>query len=65
MYDLLPFLCGGAIFVLGILMTVMPKLMTKKEMRDDPAAVAKVRKGGIIEIICGIIICILAFLRLR
>ena len=65
MYDLLPFLCGGAIFVLGILMTVMPKQMTKKEMRDDPAAVAKVRKGGFIEIICGIIICILAFLRLK
>ena len=40
---------------LGIYMAVAPKSATKQEMRDDPAAVAKTRKGGIIVAVVGLI----------
>ena len=54
MYDLIPFAIGGGILLLGFLMVAMPRQMTMKEKRDDPAAVSKVRKCGIFEIVCGI-----------
>ena len=64
MYDMIPLFCGGVIFVLGLLMVAMPKQMTKKEMRDDPAIVEKTRKSGIIELVCGVLIVVIGISRL-
>ena len=59
MYDMIPLFCGGIIFVLGLLMVAMPKQMTKKEMRDDPAVVEKTRKS-----VCGVLIILIRLARI-
>ena len=64
MYDMIPLFGGGIIFVLGLLMVAMPKQMTKKEMRDDPAVVEKTRKSGMIEIVCGVLIILIRLSRI-
>ena len=65
MYDYIPIILGCIILVMGIFMVACPKMCTKKELRDDPNAVAKVRKSGITEIVCGICIIGLGFWRLK
>ena len=53
MYEMMEMVFGLLALGLGIYMAVAPKSATKKEMRDDPAAVAKTRKSGIIvTIVC-------------
>lgn len=45
---------GIIMILLGLFMVIFPKQSTKKEMRDDPSAVAKIRRNGFIIIGCGI-----------
>lgn len=59
MYDLIPVFLGAIISILGLIMAILPKQSTKKEMRDDETAVAKVRRNGIVLIIIGIILIII------
>ena len=41
MYDLIPVFLGAIISILGLIMAILPKQSTKKEMRDDETAVVK------------------------
>lgn len=50
---------GIMMLLLGLFMVIFPKQSTKKEMRDDPSAVEKIRKNGFIVIGCGIVIIII------
>lgn len=54
MYDLMPFILGGAIFILGLIMAICPRMTTKKEYRDFPNKVKRIRIGGIVLCITGI-----------
>ena len=65
MYNYIPIILGCIILVMGIFMVACPKMCTKKEMRDDPDAVAKTRKAGVSEIVCGILVIALGFWRIR
>ncbi len=60
-YEMTEIILALLIFCLGLFMVLCPKLATKKALREDPAAVAKVRKGGIFEMIVGIMLLIMAF----
>lgn len=61
-YEMTEILLGVLIFCLGAFMTLCPKLATKKALREDPAAVAKVRKSGICEMIVGILLIVIFFM---
>ena len=50
---------GAIILALGLFMVICPRLSTKKEMRDNPKAVAGIRKRGFIVIACGIAVIII------
>lgn len=63
MYDLIPFICGVLMLGLGAFMTICPKQSTKKNKREDENEVAKVKKSGIILIVCSIVLCIFGFIR--
>lgn len=50
------FIVLAAVFVgLGIYIFVCPKQATKKENREDEAAVAKTKKAGILYIVIGVV----------
>ncbi|SEP94231.1 hypothetical protein SAMN02910369_00942 [Lachnospiraceae bacterium NE2001] len=53
----------GLMFLMGLFMCIVPKLSTKKEFRDDPEQVKKVRRSGIIIMICSILIIVLTLFR--
>lgn len=59
MYDAFPFIMGAVIILMGIFMVVCPKQATKKSMRDDEAAVKKVRNSGFAEIVIGILLIVI------
>lgn len=61
-YEMTEILLGVLIFCLGAFMTLCPKLATKKALREDPSAVAKVRKSGICEMIVGILLIVIFFM---
>ncbi len=50
---------GAVLIALGLFMVICPKQAAKKENRDNPEAVSKVRKSGIIEVVCGILLIII------
>ena len=58
MYDLAEIALVGLAFVLGLVMTVAPKSCTKKEFKDDPAQVAKIRRNGIILMVIGAVVIV-------
>ena len=62
MYDMMELMLSGIMVLFGIFMIACPKQATKKQFRDDPEKVAKVRKAGIVWVICGIILFILDLL---
>ena len=59
MYDYILLFAGAVIVITGIVSTVNPKLWTKKALRDNATAVAKIKKLGVLYIILGIIMVIL------
>lgn len=59
MYNYIPFFIGAILGVLGIVMSVNPKMCTKETFRDNAAMVAKSRKSGILFIVLGVIMIIL------
>lgn len=59
MYDMMELILAVIMVLLGIFTIAFPKQSTKKKYRDDPARVEKVRKTGIVWIICGILLFIL------
>lgn len=62
MYDMMELVLAVVMVLFGIFMIACPKQATKKQFRDDPEKVAKVRKAGIVWVICGIILFILDLL---
>lgn len=58
-YDIVQIILAVMIFCMGLFMFFCPKLTIKKELREDPAALAKMRKGGIFEMILGILLLVL------
>lgn len=59
MYDYILLFAGAVIVITGIVSTVNPKLCTKKALRGNATAVAKIKKLGVLYIILGIIMVIL------
>lgn len=53
MYDLIPFILGGLMFVLGLIMAINPKASTKKEFQNDENMIVKTKKNGLVVIACG------------
>ena len=49
------------ILVLGLFMAIAPQSAVKKELRDDPAQVKKVRIGGIILSVLAAAVIVLQF----
>ena len=52
-YKMYEYILAVVFFVIGLIMAVVPKLSTKKELRDNPNDVAKVRSSGVKMMICG------------
>ena len=63
MYEFFPIICGIMMLGLGAFMAIDPKTSTKKEMRDDEKAVAKIRRNGFVIIGCGVVTIILGIIR--
>lgn len=61
-YEMTELVLAGLVFLLGVIMVLCPKACTKKALRDDPEAVARVRKSGIIEMVVGVLLVILFFI---
>ncbi len=59
MYNFLQIFFVAMILCLGLFMAIFPKAATKKDMREDEAAVAKNRKSGIILTVAGIVALII------
>ncbi len=59
LYDIIPVILGALIAIMGILMIACPKIMVKKEFRENTEQLAKTKKNGIFEIICGIALIII------
>ncbi len=64
MYDLIPFILGGLMIVLGLFMFISPVKATKEELRNDEKAVSKTKKSGIIVVFCGIAVIVIGIMRL-
>jgi uncharacterized membrane protein HdeD (DUF308 family) len=63
MYDFIPFILGGMMFVLGLIMAINPKASTKKEFQNDENMIAKTKKNGFVVIACGIIFILIGIIR--
>lgn len=61
-YDIAKIVVFGFLFVLGLIMTVFPKKCTREDLREDPTQVAKLRKGGIVMMICGALLIVMTIL---
>ena len=48
-----------AIAILGIVMAIIPQYCVKKEFRDDPAQIKKMRISGIVLAVLGIAVFVL------
>lgn len=59
MYDWFQIILSGVMVLFGIFMIAFPKQATKKQFRDDPEKVSKVRIAGIVWIICGAVLLVL------
>ncbi len=55
LYDMMPFILGGMMVLLGLLQFLCPRMMTAKKYKDNPEQVAKIKKGGIPMILLGIV----------
>ena len=64
MYDYIPFILGGVMFVLGLIMAINPKGSTKKELQNDENMIAKTKKNGFIVIGCGITLFVIGIIGL-
>lgn len=62
MYEMLKLGCAVVMIVMGLFMIAFPKLSTKKEKRDDPEAVAKIRKTGVLLTVIWVVILGLEFM---
>ena len=62
MYDLMPFILGIMMILLGIYMSGNPKKATKEEFRNDEKVIKKTKRNGFIVIGCGITLIILGIL---
>ena len=62
MYEIAKIVLAALIFGLGAFMFFCPKLAVKKEQRDDPEAIARAKRGGILEMVVGVIFAILVFI---
>lgn len=60
LYDMMPYIFAGFFAIYGILMIACPKVMIKKEFRDDQEKLAKTRKSGIGVIFCAFVLLIVA-----
>lgn len=58
-YEVAKLILAGLIILLGLVMVIFPKACTKAENRDNPDAVAKVRKSGILEMVIGVLLLVL------
>lgn len=59
MYDMMQYILCAVMILFGIFMIAFPKQSTKKQFRDDPQKVGKVRKAGIVWVVCGVALLIL------
>ncbi len=64
MYELIPIVCGVAVFILGLIMSINPKGSTRKDLREDNKAVSKTKTSGIVMIFLGIVLAILGIVRI-
>lgn len=62
-YYMIPFISGGALILYGLYMFKNPEQSVKKEKRDLPLEVAKVKKNGIILIFLGILLILIEVFR--
>ena len=53
---------GSIICLLGLFMTICPKLSVKKELRDDAKAVSGMRIRGIVVLVCGVLVIVINIL---
>lgn len=60
-YDLAKVVVFSILIILGLVMVIAPKACTKKENRDNPEEVSRVRKAGFFEIGCSVILIVLNF----
>lgn len=59
MYDIIPYILSGVLILLGLIMVVLPKQSTKKELRDSEEALKKTRRSGIIVVVLGIVLLLI------
>ena len=65
MYEYIPFIIAGVMFLLSVFMIIKPELATKKQFRDNDEIVKKTRKNGFIVLVCAIVLCIIGITKLK
>jgi len=64
MYNFIPLILGGMMFIFGLVMIINPKSSTKKEFQNDENMITKTKKNGFIITACGVVVIVLGIIRL-
>ena len=63
MYEMIPYIAGIVLILLGAFMAIMPQKSVKKELQDSEEQIKKTRRNGIIVAILGIVLVVIGFMQ--
>lgn len=64
MYYLVQFALAALFLILGFVMVIAPKKVTKKSLRDSEDAVKKIKRNGFLVIVLGVLFDVSVFIQL-
>lgn len=62
MYEYGFYVMAGLLFIMGLILIILPKLCTKKELQDVPQQVQNTRKMGFVYIAFGAFLLVIKYL---
>lgn len=63
MYEMIPYIAGIVLILLGAFMAIMPQKSVKKEFQDSEEQIKKTRRNGIIVAVLGIVLLVIGFMQ--
>lgn len=63
MYEMIPYIAGIVLILLGAFMAIMPQKSVKKEFQDSEEQIKKTRRNGVIVAILGIVLVVIGFMQ--
>ncbi len=62
LYDMMPLIFGAFFVIYGILMIACPNLMLKKQFRGDQERMSRMRKSGIVWLVCAVMMLVVWYI---